>query len=243
MVDYAEEGVRREPLQDMFAAIPPRYDMINHIITWGLDKRWRRMAAKECLHLQPRNVLDMCSGTGDLVIDLARLARNDTELIGIDYSQPMLDVAGEKAKLLIKEKKISFTCGNAANVPFPDEYFDCIGITFSFRNLTYKNPLAQRHIAEILRLLSANGRCVIMETSQPKSKLIRKLFHLYLRCFVSSVGRLVSGNKSAYRYLAESAARFYTPEELKDILITAGFRQVYFRPLLFGAVGICVACK
>ncbi|MDD5323689.1 MAG: class I SAM-dependent methyltransferase, partial [Methylococcales bacterium] len=139
--------------------------------------------------------------------------------------------------------RLSFVHGDADNLPFPGTSFDCVGISFAFRNLTYKNPLAQRHIAEVLRVLSPGGRFVIVETSQPKARLIRKLFHLYLSYFVFRVGYLLSGNKLAYHYLAESAARFRTPDELKKILIEAGFRQVSFRPLFFGTVGISVALK
>ena len=227
----------------MFTAIPRRYDMVNHVITWGLDKRWRWEAAKECLASHPRKVLDLCCGTGDLAINIARLAENGVELTGVDYSQPMLTIAAKKAELLAEGKSISFTYGDAADLPFPDGYFDCIGISFAFRNLTYKNPLAQRHLAEVLRLLSAGGRYIIVETSQPKSKLIRKLFHLYLRWFVFRLGYVLSGNRGAYQYLAESAARFYTPKELKEMLLMAGFSQVSFRPLFFGVVGIYKAVK
>jgi demethylmenaquinone methyltransferase/2-methoxy-6-polyprenyl-1,4-benzoquinol methylase len=162
---------------------------------------------------------------------------------GVDYSWPMLAIAKQKAELLAKGRRISFVYGDAANLPFPDGYFDSIGTSFAFRNLTYKNPLAQRHIAEILRILSIGGKCVIVETSQPRLKLIRKFFHLYLRWFVFVLGCLLSGNRGAYHYLAESAARFYTSEELKEILVTAGFSQVSFRPFFFGAVGIYVAVK
>ncbi len=235
--------IQNKPLHGMFSAVPPRYDLINHIITWGLDERWRRKAAKECLALQPRKVLDLCCGTGDLAINLARLAGNDVELTGIDYSQPMLEIAVKKAEQLARGRKISFIYGDAANLPFSDGYFDCVGISFAFRNLTYKNPLARRHIAEVLRVLSAGGRYVIVETSQPRPKLIRKLFHLYLRWFVSRLGYLLSGNRGAYHYLAESAARFYTSEELKEVLVAAGFSQVSSRPLFFGAIGIHIAVK
>jgi len=227
----------------MFTAIPHRYDLVNHVITWGLDKRWRWKAAGECLASQPRKVLDLCCGTGDLAISIARLAGNGVEVTGVDYSRPMLAIAAKKAELLARGRRISFTYGDAAELPFPDGYFDCIGISFAFRNLTYKNPLARRHIAEVLRLLSAGGKYVIVETSQPRAKLMRKLFHLYLRWFVSRLGYLLSGNRGAYHYLAESAARFYTSEELKEMLVTAGFCQVSFRPLFFGVVGIYVAVK
>jgi len=243
VVDYTDKLMRNKPLHGMFTAIPHRYDIVNHIITWGLDKRWRWKAARECLASQPRKVLDLCCGTGDLAISIARLAENGVELTGVDYSRPMLAIATKKAELLARGKRISFTYGDAANLPFPDGYFDCIGISFAFRNLTYKNPLARRHIAEILRLLSAGGKYVIVETSQPKSKLIRKLFHLYLRWFVSRLGYLLSGNRGAYHYLAESAARFYTSEELKELLVTTGFSQVSFRPLFFGVAAIYVAVK
>ena len=227
----------------MFTAVPRRYDLINHIITWGLDKRWRGKAAKECLASQPGKVLDLCCGTGDLTINLARLAEDNVELTGIDYSQPMLEIATKKAESLARRRKIPFIYGDAANLPFPDGYFDCVGISFAFRNLTYKNPLARRHLAEVLRVLSAGGRYVIVETSQPKSRLIRKLYHLYLRWFVFRLGYLLSGNRQAYHYLAESAARFYTSEEVEEMLVTAGFRQVSFCRLFFGAAGIHVAVK
>ena len=227
----------------MFTAVPRRYDMINHIVTWGLDKQWRRTAAIECLTAHPGRVLDLCCGTGDLAINLAMLSENTVELRGVDYSQPMLEIATRKAESTVGGKRISFTNGDAANLPFPDGYFDCVGISFAFRNLIYKNPQAQRHLAEVFRVLNAGGRYVIVETSQPKSKLIRKLYHLYLRLFAFRVGYLLSDNRKAYHYLSESAARFPTAEEVKEMLLTAGFRQVSFRPLFLGVVGVHVAVK
>jgi len=241
MIDCASRPVLSRPLHDMFTAVPRRYDLVNHIITWGMDKRWRREAAGECLVSQPEKVLDLCCGTGDLTANLAWLAGTDVEVTGLDYSQPMLDIAVKKTKPLAG--KLSLVPGDAAALPFPDGYFGCVGISFAFRNLTYKNPLAGCYIAEVLRVLRAGGKFVIMETSQPGAKVIQKLFHLYLRWFVFRVGSLVSGNKGAYHYLAESAARFYTPEELRQMLVSAGFSHVSFRPLLFGAVGIHVAVK
>ena len=243
MIDYADKTVRDRHLHGMFTAVPRRYDLVNRIITWGLDEQWRREAARECLASRPKKVLDLCCGTGDLAINLARLAENNVELTGIDYSQPMLDIAAKKAAPLAEGRRISFIYGDAANLSFPDGYFDCIGISFAFRNLTYKNPWARRHIAEVFRVLGSGGRFVIVETSQPRAKLIRKLYHLYLRWFVSRLGYLLSGNRGAYNYLAESATRFYTSEELKELLVTAGFREVSFRPLFLGAVGIHVAIK
>ena len=227
----------------MFTAVPPHYDLINHIITLGLDKWWRQQTARECLISQPGRVLDLCCGTGDLAINLARLAENNIDLAGIDFSNPMLELATKKAALSARASKISFIYGDAANLPFTDGYFDCIGISFAFRNLTYKNQLAPRHLTEVLRVLTAGGRFVIVETSQPKLKLMRKLYHVYLRWFVSRLGYLLSGNRGAYHYLAESATRFYTSEEVEEILLASGFRRVSSRRLFFGVAGIHIATK
>ncbi len=232
--------MQKMPLYDMFTAVPRRYDLVNHVITWGLDKKWRRQAALECLAAKPKRVLDLGCGTGDLAINIAGMA-GDVKVTGLDYSQPMLEIAQRKAETLTN--KPTFIQGDASSMPFPDGHFDCVGISFAFRNLTYKNPLAQLHIAEVLRVLSPDGRFVIVESSQPKSKFIRKLFHLYLRAYVYRIGSLVSGNKGAYHYLSESAARYYNPAELEELLLTAGFHKVSFRPLFFGAAGICVAAK
>ena len=243
MTEYLDKATLDKPLQGMFTAVPPHYDLVNRVITWGLDERWRRLAARECLAIQPKKVLDLCCGTGDLAVNLARLAQRQVELVGVDYSQPMLEIAARKAAHLANGRQISFVHGNAADLPFPDDCFDCVGISFAFRNLTYKNPLAKRHLEEVLRVLHAGGRYVIVETSQPKSKLMRKLFHLYLLWVVSRIGYWLSGNKGAYHYLAESASRFYTVDEVKEMLLNAGFHHVSFRPLFFGAVGIHVAVK
>lgn len=243
MIDYADKLVRNYPLHRIFTVVPRRYDLINHIITWGLDWMWRQKVARECLNSKPGKVLDLCCGTGDLAINVARLAEYKVAVTGIDYSQPMLEIATRKAESSAGGKNISFIYGDAAALPLPDGYFDCVGISFAFRNLTYKNPLARRHLVEVWRVLTFGGRYVIVESSQPKSKLIRKLFHRYLRWFVYRLGYLFSGNKMAYHYLVESAARFYSAEKVREMLLGAGFRQVYFRPLFLGVTGIHVAIK
>ena len=231
------------PLHGMFNAVPPRYDLVNRIITLGLGKRWRRLASQICLENYPQKILDLGCGTGDLTINIARLVEKDTEIVGLDYSQPMLEKAQKKAMRAGVAELIRFIQSDANSLPFPDAHFDCVGISFAFRNLTYKNPLASAHFAEVKRVLKPDGRYVIVESSQPENRLIRALFHLYLRIFVAPVGIMLSGNPGAYRYLAESARRFYSPSEVKDILLEAGFRDVRYRALFFGAAGIHVALK
>jgi demethylmenaquinone methyltransferase/2-methoxy-6-polyprenyl-1,4-benzoquinol methylase len=234
--------LQRKPLYGIFTDIPHRYDLINCVITWNMDKRWRRKAARECLSSRPEKVLDLCCGTGDLSINISKLADYPLEVQGLDYSQPMLDIAAVKASSL-EGKTVTFTQGEVSKLPFPKDYFDCIGISFAFRNLTYKNPLINDHLLEMLRVLKPGGRCIIVESSQPKSRLIRSLYHFYMRQYVYRVGSLISGNRPAYRYLAESSSRYYAPDELNQLLVKAGFTKVSYTPLFFGAAGIHVATK
>jgi len=243
MIEPAGKNALSRPLHRMFAEVPPRYDLINSVITWGLDRWWRKIVAEECLKNNPKKVLDLCCGTGDLAVTVCRRGKRRLSLVGIDYSPLMLELARKKAASLDNCQNISFIHGDAASLPFPDASFDCAGISFAFRNLTYKNPLAGKHLTEVRRVLTTGGRFVIVETSQPNSRLIRRMFHWYLRCFVYPVGFWLSGHKGAYHYLAESAASFYTADEVRNMLLEAGFREVKYRPLLFGAAGIHIAVK
>jgi demethylmenaquinone methyltransferase / 2-methoxy-6-polyprenyl-1,4-benzoquinol methylase len=212
------------------------------LITWGMDRGWRRKAAQACLTFRPRQILDLCCGTGDLSITIAGLADYPLQIRGMDFSQPMLDIAAAKASALINHT-IIFVSGEVARMPFPDEFFDCIGISFAFRNLTYKNPLAARHLAEIARVLKKGGRCVIAESGQPVNGFIRACYHFYMRQYAGRIGGWLSGNRAAYRYLGESAAGFYGPAELSQLLTKSGFQKVDCQPLFFGAAGIYTASK
>ena len=233
----------QKPLHKIFTAVPDKYDLINRIFTFGLDKKWRFKAARLCLATQPDKILDLCCGTGDLAITLVQLAASSIEIIGLDYSPQMLEKAAVKAGLAQLIAKLSFIYGDVENLPFPDGYFDCIGISFAFRNLTYNNPNTPLYLTEIVRVLKIGGHFVIVVSSQPPNKLIRKLDHFYLRTFVRWIGTLLSKNKAAYNYLTESAGKFYTAEQLADLLAKAGFSAVSVKRLFFGATAIHVAIK
>jgi demethylmenaquinone methyltransferase / 2-methoxy-6-polyprenyl-1,4-benzoquinol methylase len=228
---------------DVYESIPPRYDLINHLFTWGMDIGWRKKAAKECVALHPATVLDICCGTGDLSLSVAKLGGKDVKVTGLDFSQPMLDVALRKAGKA--GYSISFVTGDIADIPFPDNSFESMCIGFGFRNLTYKNDKAEKYISEILRVLKPGGRFVIVESSQPapNAHIIKFFHHLFVKYIVSFLGRIISGNSAAYNYLAESAANFYGAEELRDLLLKSGFSQVTFKRLFFGAAAIHVAIK
>ncbi len=217
------------PLYEIFSDVPPHYDTINRVFTCGMDEKWRLQAARECLADKPQKILDLACGTGDLAVTVAELADYPVDITGLDFSEMMLEIARWKAD--VAGKQITFTEGDAANLPFADNYFDSVGISFAFRNLTYRHPNANKHIAEVLRVLRPGGKFVIVESSQPQNWLIRQIDHLYVRTFVYWMGWWISGNRGAYHYLGNSAANYFTPEELKDILLKAGFSRVSYRRL------------
>ncbi len=232
-------------IHQVFAQVPGQYDWMNLIITGGLDKGWRRKAAEECLAPfswgSPKKILDLCCGTGDLSLLLAKQTGGACEIIGADYSQAMLDIAackGARQKLAVQ-----WTQADAAQLPFADGYFDCLGISFGFRNLTFRNQASLRHLAEMVRVLRPGGRLVVLETSQPENQWIRGGYYLYLKVAVKFLGSLLANNSLAYGYLADSARNFFGRSELEKLLKEAGFSGVCSQSRLCGAIAISVATK
>lgn len=233
---------QQKPLHAIFTDIPPHYDLINHIATLGLDTKWRNALARKCLENKPSKMLDLCCGTGDLALTVARFSNGQVEITGLDFSKEMLQFATHKAE----ERKITsirFVYGDASAMPFEDGMFDSVGISFGFRNLTYANPAAKKHLSEILRVLKKGGRFVIAETSQPNSKFIRFFFHLYMKLFVAPIGILISKNKPAYRYFAKSTCEYYDKHQIKQLLLDAGFQSVEYKQMMLGASSIVLAVK
>ncbi|MDO8578599.1 MAG: ubiquinone/menaquinone biosynthesis methyltransferase [Dehalococcoidales bacterium] len=242
-VESVKLSHQSEHLHHVFTEVPSRYDLINHVMTFGLDIRWRRLAVKALLEGDPEKVLDLGCGTGDLAITIAKSAKKGVKVTGLDFSPPMLDIAREKAANAGVGDRINLVHGDAGNMPFPNGYLDRVGISFAFRNLTYENPLRERYLGEIVRVLKPGGKFIVVESSQPSNPVIKPLFHIFLNGFVAPVGSLISKNKGAYRYLATSVSNFFTPAEVKQMLLKAGFSGVSYRPLVFGTAGIHVAVK
>jgi demethylmenaquinone methyltransferase/2-methoxy-6-polyprenyl-1,4-benzoquinol methylase len=177
---------------------------------------------------------DMCTGTGEMAVYLSRLAPKDTRIYAIDFSPFMLEEARRKAGA----EGIAFVLSDVSALPFPDESLDLITMSFATRNINASRAVLVRRIAEFHRVLKRGGRFVSLETSQPPWPSIRRLRDLHVRLFVESIGRRISGCRTAYAYLAKTIPRFYTAEELIEIIRKAGFQEATFQRLLLGVAAI-----
>ena len=241
MTDNTEKKTFR-PLQKMFMAVPHKYDLLNRLLTLRFDQKWRKIAVEKILDKDPGRVLDLCTGTGDLAFRLAKKSGKGIEIHALDFSKPMLELAKQKASLL-NISSVQFQFGDAAAMPYNDGFFDAVGTAFAFRNLTYRNPDTKKFFSEILRVLRPGGRFVAVETSQPDNAILRKLFHFQMRYITRPLGGILSGEKEAYSYLAESAIHFYKPGEMKKILLEAGFSKAKYKQLTGGVAAVWVCTK
>jgi len=240
-------------LRVMFSKIADRYDLVNHIFTFGLDVHWRRLAAQMCVG---DVVVDLCCGTGNLLKNISKLNPPRSALVGLDFSKSMLKKAFRKihlAKTRYREvTEISelddlsgsnFVLGDVAHLPFRNGCVDCVGISFSLRNLTFRNPLSEVYLKEIWMVLREGGRLVTIETSQPNVYPIRLLFHLYLKKVVPLIGSLFMKCKAAYSYLGSSVVNYPPAEEVGRALKRVGFKHVKFHHVTLGVVAIHVCLK
>jgi demethylmenaquinone methyltransferase/2-methoxy-6-polyprenyl-1,4-benzoquinol methylase len=229
-------------LNEFYSRIYKRYDLINRLFTFGLDQKWRKFTAKKCMAGYPSSILDLCCGTGDLVLNLCGQSNSNVVITGYDFNGKMLEVARRK----IESKKIrntSFVQGDAANMPFADGTFDAITIGFGFRNLTFNNTNSSKHISEMFRVLKPGGNLYILESSVPQNWFIRFFYNLYLYLFLIPLGALLSGDGKAYWYLAHSSSKFYNTTEIGNLLAEYGFGHVSVKRFFFGAANLIVFSK
>lgn len=226
-------------VQRMFSQVPATYELVNHVLTLGLDIVWRRRAARIAAATGGDQWADMCTGTGEMAVCLSRLAPQGTIIHAVDFSEPMMEEAQSKPQA----EHINFVVADIKALPFPDGGLDLITMSFATRNINLSKDVLIQSFAEFCRVLKPGGRFVNLETSQPPSSAIRRCFHLYVKLFVKSMGGRISGSRAAYAYLARTIPRFYAAEELAEIMRKAGFEKVTFKRLLFGAVAIHQARK
>jgi len=228
------KGIRK-----IYSEVSETYETVNHILTFGLDIYWRRKAAREAVKAGGCYWLDVCSGTGEMARNLSRLTDEKTKIFSVDFSYPMLTKAIEKSD----NANVFFLEAEAKRLPFPDEAFDLVTISFATRNINSKPEYLLTHLREFHRILKPSGRFVNLETSQPRLKFLRKAFHLYIRLFVKPIGSFISGSKKGYCYLSFTIPRFYSSEEFSSLLYQSGFRHVRCHGQLFGISALHVATK
>jgi demethylmenaquinone methyltransferase/2-methoxy-6-polyprenyl-1,4-benzoquinol methylase len=230
------------PLQEYYSRIYKSYDLVNRLFTIGQDKKWRRHTVQACLSSQPRRILDLCCGTGDLALGLAQAATPGTVITGYDLNPDMLKIARQKAAA-ITGPGIDFIRGDAASMPFTDNEFDCITIGFGFRNLTWQNPGSEKHLSEMSRVLKPGGRLLILESANPENRITGFFYRFYMHIFLVPLGGLLSGNWQAYRYLAGSSAGFYGFATLQSMLKKHRLNLKTARKYLLGSVNLLIASK
>jgi demethylmenaquinone methyltransferase/2-methoxy-6-polyprenyl-1,4-benzoquinol methylase len=219
----------------MFDSIAGRYDLLNRILSAGVDRGWRVAAAKEVLGNNPKDILDVATGTGDFAIAIKRLSPQ-SKVTGSDFAAKMLEIAREKAKKLNLE--MPFEQGDALRLPYADASFDSLSCAFGFRNFAdFKKGLQEFH-----RVLRPGGRAVILEFPPPPENLLGKVYGLYFRTILPFIGGLISGRPEAYRYLPESVIAFPKPEVLAALMNSVGFETRY-RILTGGLAAIHVGIK
>lgn len=229
---------KREFVREMFNSIYRTYDLLNHILSFGIDIYWRKKALKD-IYLHEGDVcLDLAAGTGDFGIEVYKKFR--CKIIGYDIAENSLKVFKEKIKKKkFDESKFSFLVGEAENINLEGESVNLITIAFGIRNF-YDS---QKSLNEMFRVLKTGGRLLILEFSLPKNKLIRFIYRFYFEKILPFIGMLISKDNSAYRYLPESVKLFEQEKDIAGEILRAGFRELKIEPMTFGIVKLYSAKK
>jgi demethylmenaquinone methyltransferase/2-methoxy-6-polyprenyl-1,4-benzoquinol methylase len=222
-----------QAVREMFTSIAPRYDLLNHVLSFNIDRLWWWRTARSFDHILKRpgsRVLDLCCGTGDMTFALSRRANSRSpQIIGADFSHAMLQRAAVKAK----GASLRWIEADALRLPFPDAHFDLITAAFGFRNLADYDA----GLREIVRVLRPGGECGILDFGEPRG-LLGNFYRVYFKRVLPAVGTLISGVRGPYAYLPASVERFPTPEEMLERMRHAGFGETSWTPYTFGVAGL-----
>ena len=222
---------QKEKIQQMFDGIAPDYDRLNHLMSLGTDRNWRRRALREIVTPDaPQQILDLACGTGDFSLAIAGRMHPDSRITGLDLSEGMLAVMREKVARAGLQGRISCGQGDSEAMPFAEGAFDVVTIAFGIRNFEHREAA----LREILRVLRPGGRLVILELSVPEGRFLRWCYNLYFKHFVPWIGGRVSGDKAAYKYLPASVQAFPGRREWMATMTRCGFADVRHRAFTLG---------
>ncbi|MFV9551930.1 bifunctional demethylmenaquinone methyltransferase/2-methoxy-6-polyprenyl-1,4-benzoquinol methylase UbiE [Algibacter sp. PT7-4] len=228
---------KKEQVTKMFDTISGDYDGLNRVISFGIDVKWRKKVVNLIKETNPDSILDIATGTGDLAINLAQTSA--TKIIGLDISSGMLEIGKQKILKRALNNTIEMVLGDSENMPFDDNSFDAITVAFGVRN--FEN--LENGLKEIYRVLKPNGTFVILETSMPTKTPYKQGYNFYTKNILPLIGKVFSKDRSAYKYLCESASVFPFGEALNNILRNIGFINVEDFPQTFGVATIYKSSK
>ena len=228
---------KKEQVKQMFDTISDSYDGLNRVISFGIDVKWRKKVVKLVGETSPTTVLDIATGTGDLAIALAKTGAK--KVVGLDISPGMLQVGKDKVSKKDLTDTVEMVIGDSENLAFEDNSFDAITVAFGVRN--FEN--LEKGLAEILRVLRPGGRLAILETSVPTKFPFKQGYAFYTKFILPTIGKIFSKDRSAYKYLSESASVFPHGTAFNNILHKIGFIGIENMPQTFGVASIYVATK
>ncbi len=229
---------QEKQVEAMFDGIAPRYDLLNRLLSMGVDIRWRRKLVKLILKQKPTSILDVATGTADLAIMVARKS-SLVRVTGVDIAENMIAVGRRKIEKRGLSHRISLQKASALSLPFPSNHFDAAIVAFGVRN--FENPVTG--LKEILRTLSPGGKLLVIEFTNPKGKFFGKLYALYFSRILPAIGKMVSGHGSAYTYLPNSVKAFAEREAFLQLMADAGFEQHQYTELSMGIAALYSASK
>jgi demethylmenaquinone methyltransferase/2-methoxy-6-polyprenyl-1,4-benzoquinol methylase len=228
---------KKEQVEQMFNNIAPKYDLLNHSLSLGIDILWRKKAVKILKKNNPNKVLDIATGTADFAIE--NLNSGAKNIVGIDISEGMLNLGKVKVHKKKLDDKIQLLIADSEKLPFENNSFDGITVGFGVRN--FENLTLG--LSEMYRVLNDNGVCIVLEFSKPKKFPIKSIYNIYFKNILPGIGKLISKDKSAYTYLPESVDNFPDGKNFTNILESVGFKNTKIIPLSFGIASIYVAYK
>jgi demethylmenaquinone methyltransferase/2-methoxy-6-polyprenyl-1,4-benzoquinol methylase len=233
-----EDKTKKEQVADMFNNISPKYDLLNRLLSIGIDILWRRAALSFLKKDKPQKILDIATGTADFALEALKQLQ-PKQIIGVDISAGMLEKGKEKIKQRQLDDKIQLQLGDSERLLFEDNTFDAVIVAFGVRN--FEN--LERGLADMLRVLKPKGKVVILEFSKPKKAPIKQLYNFYFKNILPSIGKMVSKDARAYTYLPESVQAFPEGKDFTNILEKVGFKSVSCKTLSFGISSVYVGEK
>jgi demethylmenaquinone methyltransferase/2-methoxy-6-polyprenyl-1,4-benzoquinol methylase len=235
----AVNHARDRTVRSMFDRISGRYDLLNRVISFRLDSRWRGQVIKAVLHRPGPHILDIGTGTGDLVFDAAKASGGQGKFVGLDFSLEMLRLAQAKRQAFLHRASAVFVMGSAMAVPFKSNTFDGAMSAFVLRNVS-DLPLL---FGEAFRTLKPGARLVCLDMFPPSATWFSAIYSIYFHCFMPRIGALLARDRDAYQYLSDSVRNFHPPEAVARLIEEAGFQQVILRKFLTGAVCMHIGTK